>query len=498
MLDENLPTFFLADATDNIKHHSTYYLARKGLEPEPAYSLHHADPASPSSRNLYAVALFDPYNPDVLFGEVLVRPEWTQPSSSPEETRKNGGMPPPPEPVMPTEFTIQLYNPDQQIIVKREHGLLGAARYDFSLPQSSFRAPSGSALDKSRDDPGATSTTPRINFSWKRDSKLSKDMTCVVRGKSTDVINKKRSKEPDIIIGLLKSFKELTIYEPNLYRVEMEDVKGLELVLLLGSAVIRDVFYGSVRQVFNIGDSTRRGSAGSSSRRQNSPLGDDRRQSGPMMHAALGGLYPQASEPPQPSLPPRPQVQPSSRPPPADPRTQWEIDAETKRLKAQTDKERREQRRKDEQRKLERARADEEEGRRLRKILETEEKEKRRKQQEVDKETERLRKIYGQQQASGRLHTQSAPIGQGPFPIPPQNQSYYQQPQQFPQYLPQQYPQYPQASSSSSSGGAYLQPAGSNRPPGSSTTGKKRRSIWDMRTRSDVDEKLTKKSSSVF
>ena len=52
-------------------------------------------------------------------------------------------------------------------------------------------------------------------------------------GKSTDPTGKKKSKEPDIAVALFAGLKEITIYEPNLYRVEMEDYKGLEVVLLL-------------------------------------------------------------------------------------------------------------------------------------------------------------------------------------------------------------------------------------------------------------------------
>ena len=43
-------------------------------------------------------------------------------------------------------------------------------------------------------------------------------------GKSTDTNKKKGGKEPDIIVALLTSYRDLTIYESNLYRVKMEDL----------------------------------------------------------------------------------------------------------------------------------------------------------------------------------------------------------------------------------------------------------------------------------
>ncbi|KAL9592968.1 MAG: hypothetical protein Q9179_006202 [Wetmoreana sp. 5 TL-2023] len=119
MLDENLPTFYLRPSSDNIKHHASVLLAQYGYEPAPAYSVRHPDPALPGSRNRYAVALYDSYHPDILYGEVLLTPEWTQPSLSQDEIRRNGGVPPAPQPILPSSFIIQLYNPDQQILVQQ-------------------------------------------------------------------------------------------------------------------------------------------------------------------------------------------------------------------------------------------------------------------------------------------------------------------------------------------------------------------------------------------
>lgn len=516
MLDENLPIFFIAEATDNIKHHASYYQTRGGGDPEPAYSLHHPDPASPNAQNCYAAALFDPYNPDVLYGEVLVRPDWSQPTLSAEEIRRNGGIAPPPEPLMPTEFTIQLYNPDQQIIFTRASGLLEGTHYDFSMPQDTFRAPSASMLDKSQNDPAAANTTPKINFSWKRESKLSKDLTCYVRGKSTDVI-KKKSKEPDIAVAYFKSLKELTIYEPNLYRVEMQDAKGLEVVMLLSAAVIKEVYHGNMHKAFNISDvkdARRRSSSGTSKPVFDSPY----KMSGANGAGPTTSNQKPVSAQQLPSLP----LRPSQRPPPTDPRTQWAIDAETARLKAQTDAERREVRRKEEQRRIEREKVDEEEARRLRRMVSAEEKERRRKQKDVDKETERLRRLYGMNSQPG-LQPHSAPMPQQPFlPPRPMSAQPYHQPQSshqnhhsisHPQPAPSLgvYPQYPQQAPQPMQqqfvpNSQYARPTGpipmSNAAPymsgGAGPLTRPQHSNWNLNRSAESQSRLQKKSSSVW
>ncbi|KAI4741326.1 hypothetical protein E4T45_15015, partial [Aureobasidium sp. EXF-8846] len=206
--------------------------------------LRHGDPAT--SRNCYAAGLFDCYNPEVLYGEVLIKPEWSHPSLSQEEIRRNGGVPPPPMPILPSQFTVQLYNPDLQVTVTQKPGSWGgSASYEFSLPQLVFRTPSASTLDRTQDDPGASLVTPKLNFVWRKESKLAKDLTAYMTGKSTDEVVKKKHRDPDIIVGLFRSLRELTVYEPNLYRVELEDPKGLELVLLLSAAVIKDLYFSS-------------------------------------------------------------------------------------------------------------------------------------------------------------------------------------------------------------------------------------------------------------
>ncbi|KAL2353493.1 hypothetical protein BJ546DRAFT_1062901 [Cryomyces antarcticus] len=544
MLDENLPTFFLKPSPDDVKHHQAFYLSQYGAEPEAAYALHHLDPLSPSSKNCYAAALFDSYSPEILYGEVLVRPGWTQPSLSQEQIRLNGGVPPPPQPIMPTEFVIQLYNPDQQVHVTQKPGTWGgSASYEFSMPQSTFRTPSASTLDRSQSDPVVAATTPRVNFVWKKESKLSKDLTCFLTGKSTDLVpggKKKGSKEPDIAVALFKGLKEMSVYEPNLYRVEMEDPKGLEVVLLLGAAVIKDLYFGSIKEAFNITDPVRKLSA--SGRKLSSPSTANLKSVAPpppptssqsarpqttSSSAAVNGLYVQPS-PPQQSRNKRqpqslPQLQttpppapPAAQPKPVDPLAEWAINAETARLRARAAAEERQRREVGDARRRERDRAAEAETRRLRKMVEAEEKGRRARQAEVERETERLRRLYGQQSLPGPVQQ---PVQRpGPFTGHSQSHRPHQRPhssapasQQRQQPVPQQ--ARPQPQRQRLSNGLYLQPATATATSASAPTAKphaaaRKKSLWGLRSASSecgatataaaAGNKLAKKKSSMF
>ncbi|KAF2009740.1 hypothetical protein BU24DRAFT_428620 [Aaosphaeria arxii CBS 175.79] len=542
MLDENLPTFFLKASPGGIKHNESYYFTQHGSEPEATYSLKHLDPASNEAKNTYAAALFDAHNPDILYSEVLAKPGWTQPSLSQEEIRRNGGVPPPPQPIFPTEFAVQLYNPDMQIIVRQQTSKWSSTvTYEFNMPQTTFRTPSSSSLDRSQDDPGADSTTPKINFVWRKEGRFGKDLTCYMTGKTTDPTGKKakKSKEPDIVVALFSGLRELTIMETNLYRVEMEDYKGLEVVLLLGAAVIRDLFFSNTRETFNIIDPNSRKNSGPLRGRKGSsplqpgntipPVMTPRPQAPPQQpprlqqpmqseKAALAnGLYnnqPSPNAAKRTSLPPLqtgrqptspPSTQPAKR---LDPRAQWEIDAETARLKAQVEAEAREQKRQEEVNRRARRKAEEEEARKTRKFLEQEErqrqleeKERRRKQAEVDKETERLRKQFGDQssllpptrpQQTQRHSTPSmqAPAGswQTARPAHPPRPAAAHGPYLQPPGLAQR----PAASQSSFFHSSSLRPADAQAKM-------KKKSFWGLRSSSENSTStLKKKQSSMF
>jgi hypothetical protein len=363
----------LKPSSDKPRQASTFYYSQYGADYEPAYSLRHPDPESPASKNRYAAALYDAHNPEVLFGEVLLIPEWTQPTQSAEAVRLNGGVPPPPEPILPAEFAIQLYNPDQQITVRQKSGSWGSTpSWEFEMPQQTFRQPSASALDRSQHDPAGSDVTPKITFKWRKDSKLSKDLACFLSGKSTNPDGSKtKNREPDITVAIFKALKEVTLYEPNLQRVEIEDMKGLEVSLLLGAAVIRDVYFGNMKETFNLA-----GTATISPQTAPAAL---------RLHNSASGALP-ASSAVTPGSPPR-----DPRVPPTDPRSQWEIDAETARLKRLADEEERERKRKVEA-----------EQKQIKKMLEAEDRERRRKQAEIEKETERLKRMYGKEDQNVR------------------------------------------------------------------------------------------------
>ena len=336
-------------------------------------------------------------------------------------------------------------------------------------------------------------------------------MTCYLTGKSTDVTGKKakKSKEPDIAVAMFSGLKEITIMEPNLYRVEMEDYKGLEVALLLGGAVIRDLFFNNPRESYHIIDpNLRKNSGGIRTRKGSSPLEPptimpptmtpqpvqqmQRPPQRPIQSsrpAAATALYAQSSrnDAKRTSLPPlNTQNQPG---PKLDPRRQWEIDAETARLKAQVEAEAREQQRQAEAR---RRMQEQEEERKTRQFLEQEErkrkheeKERRRRQAEVDQETQRLRRQFGDQSnllpPSQHQHRHSVPLAQAPF----QNRPVPAGP-----YLHPNGPQ-PAASQSTFFSNGLPKPNAQQKM--------KKKSFWGLRSSSDGNAStLKKKQSSMF
>ncbi|KAK2735010.1 hypothetical protein FQN57_001386 [Myotisia sp. PD_48] len=449
MLDENLPTFYAKPSSENPKSHSTIYSSQGGDGPQAAYSLRHLDPSLPNSRNRYAVALYDAFSAEVLYAEVLLIPKWTQPSVPPDALRANGGVPPPPEPLLPMEFVIQLYNPDQQITVRYKPKTWSSpATWAFEMPQQTFREPSKSQLDRTLNDPTISETTSRLLFNWKKDGKISRGIGCYVSGTVVDSKeSSKRSKEPDITIALFNALKEITLYEPNLSRVEMEDYKGLEIVLILSAMVIRDVYFGQMKEVFHIVDP---------SSHPTSPVDK------PMVAGAVKQPNGTAHPPPvyqqkpngiplqekPPIQPPRPQQAPTI--PPTDPRTQWEIDQESRLLKQQSEADTRERRRKEK-----------EAEKRTKKLLEAEQKEAKKKQALIDKETERLKKLYGKEEGQVLLQRQHS-SKPGLPPRPPPHQQVYHPHQQAPPQIHIQAPHYPPSNHQRYPSSSYPSPWNSN------------------------------------
>ncbi|KJR87808.1 uncharacterized protein SPSK_07370 [Sporothrix schenckii 1099-18] len=457
MLDENLPTFIFRPMPDHPSS-SVVYFTRSGSDPAPEYVLRIADPVSkPACRGVYAAALTDPYNSsDVVYGEAAVTPEWQQPTLSAAEVREHrehGTEAAGQTPKIPDSFAVQLYNPDQSVVVRyTPRSWNRTESWEFEIPIETFRAPSASRLDRQQMLPESTATssaaagdavvnvTPKNAFRWKRDGRLgNKDMTCYMTGQTVGL---QRSKEPDITVALFKHARDpaVTIYEPNLQRVEVQDRKGLDLVLLLSAQVIRDLYLVPRSDPFNLEGGA---AATGGGRRKNSrpagatlpiPAPGSAANIAPSGHGA--GSRPHATHD-------GPAVMTSAiASGPGGPvggggggsvagstPSAAAIDAETKRLQAMLEREEKE-----------RAKREREEERRIKKMLEAEEKEQRLREAEIAKETERLRRKYGtegQELPSAVPPPPGPPSASRPVPPPPpptassyNNGYYYPPPQQ--------------------------------------------------------------------
>lgn len=95
MLDENLPTFYFRQPSDNPLS-TILYFTQNGSEPAAEYALHRLDPTLPQAKNKYALALGDASAQGIIFAEVLIEPEFQQPTLSAAEIRAHNGAPPSP------------------------------------------------------------------------------------------------------------------------------------------------------------------------------------------------------------------------------------------------------------------------------------------------------------------------------------------------------------------------------------------------------------------
>ncbi|KUI59221.1 hypothetical protein VP1G_06453 [Cytospora mali] len=438
MLDENLPTFSFQQSPENPLS-SIVQFTQNGSEPAPEYVFQRASPSNPAARNKYAVALTDPYAAGVVYAEVVISPEWSQPTLSAAEIRaqqqQNGGAQLAPTPLIPDNFTIQLYDPDQAVSVRFIPGSFTRTdSWEFEMLTQSFKMPSSSQLDRQKQNGEPVADfRPRVMFRWKKDSKLSRDMTCFNVGKS---LGKHKSKEPDITVALFKHGRSttVTVYEPNLQRLDMEDRKGLDIVLVLGAEVIRDLYLAPEKRpdLFNMASGPPLAVA--TGRRKNSRPSPP--PVGPTM--AMTGALGQPPQETQPVMSTANVATHSAARPSAN-----DIDAETERLRAMVEREERERQAERQREERERERRDREEAKRIKKMLDDEEKAKRLRDAEVAKETERLKKLYGtegQDLPSGRPAVQHQNSNSPPLPQRPQFQALASPP------LPQQHQQQPQQS----------------------------------------------------
>ncbi|KFH41439.1 hypothetical protein ACRE_078680 [Hapsidospora chrysogenum ATCC 11550] len=393
MLDENLPTYRFRTSSDNPLHTLLYY-THNGSEPTADYLIKRPPPSS--SHNQYALGLFDIQYASVLYAEILLKPEWYQPTLSAAEIRANGGQSAAVAQV-PQVFSVSLYNPDQTVNVRHQQGSWSKDAWEFEVPERSFRLPSTSRIDQECTESQVPELVPRVNFRWKRDGRMSRDMTCYMSGKT---VGGKKNKEPDITIALFKAGKapSVAIYEPNMRRVDVEDRKGLEVILLLSAEVIRDLYLSPRQDPFNtagamppanvskVDKSTASGPSMAGAATIAGPGMSGAAMSGAAMSGALANVRPSASQ--QPAGP--------------DARIRADVEVEKKKKKKKKraalmeqqttrEKEKKLQREQEEIKKmLEREEREEAERRRRERV----EREKR-----VDRETEELRKKYGAQPA---------------------------------------------------------------------------------------------------
>ena len=349
------------------------------------------------------------------------------------------------------------------------------------MPQQSFRQPSNSAIDRTQSDPTVSDTTPKVSFKWKREGRFSPDYLCNMVGKSTNPDGSKRKhQEPDIAIALFKNLREITLYESNLARTEMEDLKGLEIVTILAAIVLREVFHSTLQEAFNVsGDSAKTPPARPTiiSNLSSSPPPQQSH------HAYNPSQRPSSRQHHRPSAIESTQRLPletgSERPsvtasnptlPPTDPRSQWELDREATQLKKQVERE------EHERRKAERA-----ETRRIKKMLEDEERQwneaERKRKADIDRETDRLRREFEDEQR--RLGLPQRPHSAQAF-----GQRQHGNPPRWPQQGPslQAVPQ--------STGG-------SSRPEAQP---KRKKNFWGLRSGTGMDNpsRVRKKQSTMF
>lgn len=198
--------------------------------------------------------------------------------------------------------------------------------------------------------------------------------------------------EPDIPIAMFTSLGdkrgvgEITIYQSNLKRVEVEDLKGLEVVLLLSAMAIGDIWFLPTNTIFNLNPPIRGGAGGTSRGRKNSfPLANP-----PLPAVTISVPQPQVS--PQ---PPTTSPQHGKRPAKASFAARFQQQEQSHQRRHSTPGEDGEYARRVREEDARRRALAEQEQQQIRRMLAEEEaREQQRRKEEVDRETERLRRLY--------------------------------------------------------------------------------------------------------
>ncbi|EWC46394.1 hypothetical protein DRE_04337 [Drechslerella stenobrocha 248] len=414
--DEVLPRFHVRPSADGDPFHQTVLHSHDFQPAEPAYlktRSKHPDE--------YSIALLDAYIPDILFAQVVAKPSISTPSLSLEEIRRqnNGGPPSLPTITLPAQFTIQLYNPESQVVVHQRTSKWTGSYWEFTLPRRSFRQPTGSRLDAQVALNSALPPSDVSTFRWRKDggvvSKTSLRCTMLSSASSSSDKHAKRKggSEPDIVVAIMDKLKDVTIYEPNLHRVDVEDKKGLELVLLLTATVIADIYFMTPSTSFNVG--VQSAVTPSTSSQGLSPNGEP--SSGRRRSSSTTTTTSPIKQSPTQTLLKIPS--PPNNAPTIVNNNVLRDNAALQRQQLQEERRRAEEEKR-------RAREVAAEENKLRKMLEQEAKERRKRQQQVDVETERLKRQYGSDELVWETLRQRQP--QPPAIVEPPLQSQLQPP----------------------------------------------------------------------
>ena len=201
--------------------------------------------------------------------------------------------------------------------------------------------------------------------------------------------------EPDIPIatfeglGDKKGMGDITIYQSNLKRVEVEDLKGLEVVLILSAMAIGDMWFCPTNLMFNL-TPTSTSSPVTTGVVDNANGGRRRTSSTPSIPPSIT-VTPTTQHAPHPTFP---QDRRTSYPQPTPSPTTAQRDYQT---------------RKAEEAARRAAQLKQEEQATLRMLAEEEERERRRRELEVERETERLRMVYERERAAVMQQQQQRP-----------------------------------------------------------------------------------------
>ncbi|KAF3097208.1 hypothetical protein TWF569_002914 [Orbilia oligospora] len=396
--DEVLPRFQIRPSADGNPYHQTILFSHDYRPAEPAYLKSRS-----KHPDEYSIALLDAYIPDIIFAQVVAKPTISTPSLSLDEIRRqnNGGSPNLPTITLPTSFTIQLYNPESQVIVHHKSSKWTGSYWEFTLPRRSFRQPTGSRLDAELARNNALPPTDVSTFRWRKDggvvSKTSLRCTMLSPASNSGDKNakKKGGSEPDITVAIMDKLKDVTIYQPSLQRVDVEDKKGLEVALLLTATVIADIYFTPPSTSFNVGIQTAVSPNNGPNVRPQRPLPTT--VPTPVGFSADTGRRRSSSISPITGTPPTYTLIKTPTPPNNAPTVvNNNVLRDTATLQRQQAIE--DRRRLEEEKKRQREAALEE--KRIRKMLEKEEADRRKEEARVNAETERLKKQYGSDAAA--------------------------------------------------------------------------------------------------